>query len=547
MKYFITLLLCFAVTSLTYSQLLTEQWAARYNGTANNIDMTTGLAVDNQGGVVVTGFGYNTGTGRDYITVKYNPDGTTAWVKTYNGETNGGDYSLALALDGQNNVYVTGRSDRGGPTFSDITTIKYNPNGVVQWVAYYNNSSANLLDEACCIKVDGSGNVYVAGRSEGGSATNEDMIIVKYDNSGTQIWAQRYDGTAHNVDRASSIDVDAQGNVFVCGTALNTGAGSDYVLVKYNSTGVEQWVKNYNGNANGGDQANVVKVDPAGNAYITGFVDNAASSYDFFTVKVNPDGVTQWTATYNGQGNLGDFPTAMTIDNSGNVYVTGKSTGTAFINDSNYATIKYNSQGVQQWVAIYKNSNSSVDVARSIVLDDLGNVYVTGGSTSSTMNDYTTIKYKNSGVQEWVLKYNGPSNNDDFSNVVTVDANHNVYVTGRSYAAATNFDFVTVKYSIPAGITHNGNKIPDRFSLEQNYPNPFNPNTVISFSLPKESTVKLTIFDMSGREVSELINSTLTAGNYKINFDGNGVSSGIYFYRLNAGEFTATKKMILIK
>lgn len=546
MKYLITLLLCFAVTSLTFSQLLTEQWAARYNGTANNIDITSGLAVDNQGGVVVTGFGYNTGTGRDYITVKYNPDGSTAWVKTYNGEANGGDYSFALAIDNQNSVYVTGRSDRGGPTFSDITTIKYNSNGVVQWIAFY-NGPANLLDEASCIRVDGSGNVYVAGRSEGGSATNEDIVVVKYDINGNQLWAQRYDGTAHNIDRATSLDVDAQGNVLVCGTDLNSGTGSDYVLIKYNSNGIEQWVKNYNGNANGGDQANVVKVDAAGNSYITGFVDNASSSYDFFTVKVNTDGVTQWTATYNGQGNLGDFPTAMTIDNSGNVYVTGKSTGTAFINDSNYATIKYNSQGVQQWVAIYKNSNNSVDVARSIALDDMGNVYVTGASTSNTMNDYTTIKYKNSGLQEWVLKYNGTSDNDDYSNVVTVDANHNVYVTGRSYAAGSNFDFCTIKYSIPTGISHNGNEVPDKFSLEQNYPNPFNPGTIISFSLPKESNVKLSVFDMSGKEVSELVNSTLTPGNYNINFDGKGVSSGIYFYRLDAGDFTATKKMVLIK
>ncbi len=147
MKYSILILLSFAVTSLTFSQQLAEEWNARYNGTANSIDMTSGLAVDNQGNVFVTGYGYNTGTSRDYITVKYNADGSAAWVRTYNGEVNGGDYSLALAIDGQSNVYVTGRSDRGAPVLSDITTIKYNSDGDVQWIAYY-NGPANGIDEA---------------------------------------------------------------------------------------------------------------------------------------------------------------------------------------------------------------------------------------------------------------------------------------------------------------------------------------------------------------------------------------------------------------
>ena len=91
--------------------------------------------------------------------------------------------------------------------------------------------------------------------------------------------------------------------------------------------------------------------------------------------------------------------------------------------------------------------------------------------------------------------------------------------------------------------------IPDKYTLEQNYPNPFNPNTIISFSLPSNSNVKLTIYNTEGKEVAELINDRRDEGSYEINFDANkyGLSSGMYFYSLSADNFSETKKMILVK
>ncbi|MGB9697691.1 MAG: T9SS type A sorting domain-containing protein, partial [Ignavibacteria bacterium] len=92
-----------------------------------------------------------------------------------------------------------------------------------------------------------------------------------------------------------------------------------------------------------------------------------------------------------------------------------------------------------------------------------------------------------------------------------------------------------------------GNKLPSSFALRQNYPNPFNPITNIEFDIPKSSSVRLTVYDIRGREVSVLLNEKLNAGSYRVMFDGSNLSSGIYFYQLTAGEYTKTNKMLLIK
>jgi hypothetical protein len=101
--------------------------------------------------------------------------------------------------------------------------------------------------------------------------------------------------------------------------------------------------------------------------------------------------------------------------------------------------------------------------------------------------------------------------------------------------------------NIILGNTTNQKIIPVVFSLDQNYPNPFNPVTSIKYSIPKQSAVKLLVYDVVGREVATLVNSTLQAGNYEAEFDGTNLASGVYFYRIEAGDFKDVKKMVLIK
>lgn len=104
----------------------------------------------------------------------------------------------------------------------------------------------------------------------------------------------------------------------------------------------------------------------------------------------------------------------------------------------------------------------------------------------------------------------------------------------------------TIGINSPTGVTE-VDANPIGFTLEQNYPNPFNPTTTIRYTLASASDVKLTVFDMFGREIETLVNSSVPAGTYEVVFDASKLSSGIYFYRLIAGKFTKTKEMLLIK
>jgi hypothetical protein len=125
----------------------------------------------------------------------------------------------------------------------------------------------------------------------------------------------------------------------------------------------------------------------------------------------------------------------------------------------------------------------------------------------------------------------------------------------RTFPAAYSFPLDTWKDGEkpeeqgPSGLDVNqlGNLIPKVYSLEQNYPNPFNPATTIRFSIPEAGTVNLSIYNLIGEKVADILNSELKSGSYEVSFDASALSSGVYFYTIEAGNFISTKKMILLK
>ena len=365
----------------------TEEWVARYNGPGNSYDQANAMAVDKDGNVYVTGYSFGSSTTYyDYATVKYDPNGNLVWVARF--EPGGQSYPAAIAVDGSGNVYVTGT---GYPTI-DYATVKYDPNGNQLWVARYNGPGKSD-DWAYAIAVDASGNVYVTGFSTG-SGTSRDYATVKYDPNGNLLWVARYDGPGQSDDVAYAMAVDASGNVYVTGYSVGSAATYyDYATVKYDPNGNQLWVARYNGPGNYFDGASAIAVDASSNVYVTGYSTGLGTLQDYATVKYDPNGNQLWVARYNGPGNSDDGAHAIALDKDGNAYVTGQSTGSGTRND--YATIKYDPNGNQLWVGRYNGPGNSSDIATAIALDGSGNVFVTGSSVGlGTGSDYATIKYK---------------------------------------------------------------------------------------------------------------------------------------------------------
>ena len=248
--------------------------------------------------------------------------------------------------------------------------------------------------------LDGSGNVYVTGYTA--VPDYSAYVTIKYNPQGQQEWSASYN-PPNNISSSAAIAIDHSGNVYVTGTSETFGLGDpDYVTIKYNNSGQQQWIARYNGGSNSDDDATAIAVDGSGNVYVTGH--SGIPSGGFATVKYDCSGQQQWVAQYDGPGT----PVAIAVDSLGGIYVTGSSAG-------QYATIKYDNSGQQQWVALYNGSDNGADQPAGMVIDRLGKIYVTGTSWGSrgrpvVLSVYATVKYDNSGQQQWVALYNGPGN-----------------------------------------------------------------------------------------------------------------------------------------
>ncbi len=520
-----------------------QLWASTYDGTGNGQDEVSAMTVDASGNVYVTGRSRSDGflNNFDFLTIKYNSSGDTLWVERFdgNGLSIPTDEAKDIAVDGLGFVYVTGSSVASDQT-SDFLTIKYDSNGDTVWVRRYSYASGSN-DDAYSLAIDEMGYVYVTGR------TNGDYLTIAYDASGVFQWSEKYNGTGNDQDIATKI-LYRSGALYVTGRSRSSSSSlsADFLTIKYNLSGDSLWVRRYNGPADNFDEPSSMFVDLQGNVYITGSSQNASTSAssDYVTIKYNSSGDSVWVRRYNGDVSGQDNANDIVVDDSGNVYVTGTSAGTFL----DIVTIKYNSSGVQQWVERYHGPfNTSNDYGYSISLGTGGFIYVSGGSNESSIGttDIITLKYNASGDQQWKKTFNGGGNSGDMAYLNYIDDSENIYVCGNSTEGT--LDYVTIKYEKSTGINITSNNIPGQFILYQNFPNPFNPSTKIRFDLPESGIVKLKIFDILGKETAVLVNGKLNAGVYEYEWDASSYTSGIYFYTLQTESHRETKKLVLSK
>ncbi|HQY51825.1 MAG TPA: SBBP repeat-containing protein [Ignavibacteria bacterium] len=370
------------------------------------------------------------------------------WENQFQGAGNGKDifYDIEVSKT-TNNVYTTGETFTAGGANADYITIKYNPDGVILWTRIYDGPGSGN-DIAYSIAIDDSDNVYITGESKGAGSEGQDYATIKYNSNGDLKWVNRYSGPSGNADQAYSIVLDASRNVYVTGNSHQGGStNQDFTTIKYNSNGTQLWIKiNDYGAA---DFAKKVILDNSKNVYVTGYNAGAnGTAHDFRTTKYDSNGVVKWSRSFNYPANSHDEPNDIAVDNLGNVYVTGYSVG--FFGNQ-YAIIKYNSAGDSVWHNNYLYVGA-LHEAKAILLDSVGNVYITGSSSNGSNMDIATVKYNSvTGVQMWAKRYNGTGNGRDEGTSIVQGKNGKIFVGGGSKGNLTGDDFVIIEYDMTTG------------------------------------------------------------------------------------------------
>jgi hypothetical protein len=424
----------------------TQTWIKTYS----NIDsvQNTPTAVDANGNVIVAGSSYSAATGYDYTVIKYDKNGNQLWVSTYDGNSyQGTDRVTALTVDAVGNIFVTGKSQNNYVSY--YATIKYDPNGNQQWIARYKGAQiVNDDDVPAAIALDQQGNVYVTGTSGLGAQFSWYQTI-KYSPTGAELWVNRYTGSGQSAHAAGMI-VNGNG-IFVTGTSYDTTGGMHITMVTQRidpNSGNITWQSVFNNLAPGSySGANAIAADLNGNLYIAGITGNNSSQVSLYlTAKYNLSGDILWSQTYDGLG-TNAYATALTIDNSSNVIVTGLNFTTGYIME--YHTLKYDNTGNQLWTSVFSEASGSgddqkINLNNHIVSDSIGNSYICGEHWNGSNFDIVTLKYAATGAIAWNATYHN-AGGSGFAVDLFLDKG-TVFVSGAVKQNGLD-ELVTIKYN----------------------------------------------------------------------------------------------------
>jgi len=309
------------------------------------------------------------------------------------------------------------------------------------------------------VAADSSGNVYAAGRQTGtgaftygagvsaqGTYGGNNVVLVKYDASGTAQWAKTVSAGSSD-SRFYAVAADSSGNVYAAGYQVGTGAytygagvsakgtnsGENVVLVKYNASGTAQWAKTVSAGSSASDsEFNAVAADSSGNVYAAGYqlgtgaytygagvsAQGTSSSRNVVLVKYDASGTAQWAKTVSAGSGTSVF-TAVVADSSGNVYAAGTQSGTGAYTygagvsaqgtyaSNNVVLVKYNASGTAQWAKTV-SAGSSGSYFNAVAADSSGNVYAAGyqsGTDSYTYNPGISAQGTYSSYNAVLVKY----------------------------------------------------------------------------------------------------------------------------------------------
>ena len=369
-------------------------WSAILNiGTLANVGK--GVTVDGSGNIYVCGSFQPASAQTIGFVAKYNSSGVVQWQRSLSDlQAAPATVSNGITVDSSGNVYVAGvglHGSGGGTTC--LLVYKLDSSGTIQWqytMVDSANYSSSLVNFG--ITIDNSNNLYVVGTAVYGAGVIG-CSIYKLNSSGTLQWQKILNDSSTGkvrFDSFNGVAVDGSGNVYAAGRTTDSSTGLIILqIAKYNSSGALQWQRIVTDTNNyGGESASGVAVDGSGNVYIVGVI-NDNSTYKTLIVKYNSSGTVQWNRTLtNDVGGTTQTGDGIIIDSSNYVYVIGN--GTYSGTKSGMSVSKWDSSGTIQWQRVFASSNTSpTSVGNFITTDNLGNLYF-GGYISNNSNVVST-------------------------------------------------------------------------------------------------------------------------------------------------------------
>lgn len=398
-------------------------WSALSAHSVNSNTVAGSVAIDSENNVVVVG-----GSDGTIHTVKYDSNGNQLWATNYSHGFN--VWPTSFTVDSSDNIYITGTSFLNDSSSSNIVTVKYASNGNKLWEASYGNSVS--VNYAVKVSTDSSGNAYVTGNEWSVNTYSCNMVVIKYDITGNQLWAAKYKNEP--VAAVTDSTTDGAGNTLLTGIIEDSLIQSRIGLtIKYDTGGNQLWEAAHDGGLSWNHD---ISVDSAGNTYVTGF---NGSGYPFlstiYAIKYDSNGNQLWLSNHEGGGQT----SYVTLDSAGNIYVTATEVNMDFWTMA--ITIKYDQNGNEIWASSYGHPDTDT-LTSAIVTDSSGNIYVVGNSWNTS--GFVIVKYASDGKQLWDTDY-GPY---AASGSLALDNTGNVYVAGSFFTEdGSDYGIVTLKYA----------------------------------------------------------------------------------------------------
>lgn len=438
----------------------TVLWETREATPQYAVETGMALLIDGSGNLVATGIHWN-GNDMDIKTIKYNTEtGAKLWTSIYEGPGEGVDIPAAITSDANGNIFITGISYSGNSI--DYITLKYNADGTEAWNARENGPGEGSWNEATAIAVDGSGNVIVTGYSP-----NPDGWLnyhtVKYSPTGTELWVQAYNYASTHPDNpmdvtnstARGVAADADGNIYVTGM-FDTFIGHAGTI-KYNAAGVQQWIAEYRADE---EKTSGYAVAVRNNkVYVAGLHRGSFSTDGNVLISYEPDGTENWARTTTDL--IEAVNSQLLFDNDGNIVVAAKGmTPGAEEWEQNVAARvkKYSTAGTllgeAAFVIVTTEGTASMGDMAGVGLDAAGDAYMVVNSYYSAQG--AVVETVKSGFEatapepDWNEVYNNMGNPSASMLYSFSDNNNGTISTGQYYTFADNMlnaNYFVVKHN----------------------------------------------------------------------------------------------------